>query len=75
MEATAGFRILGFCETSEGEARVATRTVEDCGKEGKGAGRLEALRLEAGAGLCAYIAGLATAGAEEAGGVPAALLD
>ena len=54
---------------------MATRTVEDCGKEGKGAARLEALRLEAEAGVAAYVAGLLAAGAEAAGGAPAALLD
>ena len=45
-EATAGIRILGFfSRTNQGEARVATRTVEDCDKEGKGeAAHLEALR-------------------------------
>ena len=55
---------------------MATGTVGDCVKEGKGeVSRLEALRLEAEAGVGAYIAALLAAGAEEAGGAPAALLD
>ena len=54
---------------------MATRTVDDCVEEGKrGVSHLEALRLEAEAGVAAYVAALLAAGAEESG-APAALAD